>query len=85
MFETSLGLGLTPWALNESEKVDKDYYKCWLPLKKHFNPSERWNLKTCMPNNECSMCIVHVLIIIFLRFSEDDGASPPKKMRSAKK
>ncbi|KAG1681783.1 Homogentisate 1,2-dioxygenase [Nymphon striatum] len=37
MFETSLGLAVTKWAEHTSKKVDQDYYKCWMNLKKHFD------------------------------------------------
>ncbi|ELT89014.1 hypothetical protein CAPTEDRAFT_149861 [Capitella teleta] len=38
MFESCLSMAVTPWAVKHSEKVDEEYYKCWQPLKKHFNP-----------------------------------------------
>lgn len=37
MFETCLGLSLTKWADETCDKLDPDYYKCWLGLPKHFN------------------------------------------------
>ncbi|XP_065057424.1 homogentisate 1,2-dioxygenase-like [Rhopilema esculentum] len=42
MFETSLGLSLTEWGENTCQKIDADYFKCWQPLKKNFNPN--WKL-----------------------------------------
>lgn len=39
MFESCLSLAVTPWGQKFSSKVDKDYYKCWQPLKKHFDPN----------------------------------------------
>lgn len=33
MFESSLMLGVTPWALEESGKVQSDYYKAWEGLQ----------------------------------------------------
>jgi homogentisate 1,2-dioxygenase len=36
MFESSLSLVVTDWAQKNS--LDENYYKCWEPLKKHFNP-----------------------------------------------
>lgn len=36
MFESSLMLQTTVWAEKTCCKLDKDYYKCWQPLKKHF-------------------------------------------------
>ena len=35
MFESSLNMVVTKWAL--AENVDKDYHKDWQPLKKHFH------------------------------------------------
>jgi len=35
MFESSLSMAVTAWA--NTTKVDPNYYKCWTPLKKHFN------------------------------------------------
>lgn len=35
MFESSLSLGISPWA-QETSKIDKDYYKCWEGLKNSF-------------------------------------------------
>lgn len=34
MFESSLNMAITNWAVYQN--VDKDYYKDWQPLKKHF-------------------------------------------------
>ena len=34
MFESSLSMAISPWAV--AENVDADYHKDWLPLKKHF-------------------------------------------------
>ncbi|XP_027201517.1 homogentisate 1,2-dioxygenase [Dermatophagoides pteronyssinus] len=36
MFESSLQLRLTNWALNRGI-LDEDYYKCWSELQKHFD------------------------------------------------
>jgi homogentisate 1,2-dioxygenase len=36
MFESSLSLVLTKWSMKTCERVDHDYFKCWLPLQKHF-------------------------------------------------
>ncbi|CAL7948035.1 unnamed protein product [Xylocopa violacea] len=36
MFETSYSLAVTEWAANRSDKLDRDYYKCWQPLEKRF-------------------------------------------------
>ncbi|KAL8591800.1 hypothetical protein ACOMHN_047060 [Nucella lapillus] len=36
MFESSLSMAVTDWG--NRTKVDPDYYQCWQPLKKHFNP-----------------------------------------------
>ncbi|NWQ77410.1 HGD dioxygenase, partial [Columbina picui] len=38
MFESSLSLAVTKWGLQTSNRLDKNYYKCWEPLKSHFNP-----------------------------------------------
>ncbi|KAK2715700.1 homogentisate 1,2-dioxygenase-like [Artemia franciscana] len=40
MFESCLQLAVTAWAEKECEKLDAEYYKCWEPLKKHFNPEQ---------------------------------------------
>nr|KAG5704842.1 hypothetical protein BaRGS_001313 [Batillaria attramentaria] len=37
MFESSLSMAVTDWA--NKTKVDADYYQCWQPLKKHFDPN----------------------------------------------
>ncbi|KAK6618616.1 hypothetical protein RUM43_013007 [Polyplax serrata] len=36
MFESSLSLAPTQWALKTCQKLDSNYYKCWQTLKKHF-------------------------------------------------
>ena len=41
MFETSFGLALTKWGEETCKKVDKNYYKDWQGLKKHFNPKKK--------------------------------------------
>lgn len=41
MFETSYSLAVTEWAANTSNKLDDDYYKCWQPLEKHFDPDSK--------------------------------------------
>ncbi len=41
MFETSLGLSITKWGEETCEKVDKDYYKCWMRLEKNFTPDKK--------------------------------------------
>ncbi|KAK0172046.1 hypothetical protein PV328_005416 [Microctonus aethiopoides] len=40
MFETSMCMNLTSWAI-ESSKLDDSYYKCWEGLKKQFNPNDK--------------------------------------------
>eukprot|EP00002_Diphylleia_rotans_P004047 TRINITY_DN1290_c0_g1_i1.p1 TRINITY_DN1290_c0_g1~~TRINITY_DN1290_c0_g1_i1.p1 ORF type:complete len:457 (-),score=82.21 TRINITY_DN1290_c0_g1_i1:384-1754(-) len=35
MFETTYMVSLTPFA-ETSDRIDKDYFKCWAPLKNHF-------------------------------------------------
>ncbi|KAM4796733.1 homogentisate 1,2-dioxygenase [Rhinophrynus dorsalis] len=42
MFESSLSMAVTKWGLHTCQRLVKDYYKCWEPLRSHFNP----NLKT---------------------------------------
>lgn len=37
MFETSLILNITPWALKTCGKVQEDYYKAWAALESKFN------------------------------------------------
>ncbi|KAK3773334.1 hypothetical protein RRG08_023218 [Elysia crispata] len=39
MFESSLSMAVTPWGNNT--KVDRNYYKCWQPLKKHYNSNNK--------------------------------------------
>jgi len=39
MFESSLSMAVTHWGNKTCETVDHDYFKCWQPLKKHFNPN----------------------------------------------
>jgi homogentisate 1,2-dioxygenase len=39
MFESSLNMALTKWGDKTCEKIDDEYYKCWQPLKKHFDPN----------------------------------------------
>ncbi|KAG0260329.1 hypothetical protein DFQ27_003596 [Actinomortierella ambigua] len=39
MFESSLQLQPTHWAIKESGKVQQDYYKAWQGLKSNFNPN----------------------------------------------
>lgn len=36
MFESCLGLTVTKWALEISEKLDSEYYKCWEGLNSNF-------------------------------------------------
>ena len=36
MFESSFSMAVTKWA-NEN-RLDSQYYQCWQPLKKNFNP-----------------------------------------------
>uniref|UniRef100_A0A8D0HEV9 Homogentisate 1,2-dioxygenase n=2 Tax=Sphenodon punctatus TaxID=8508 RepID=A0A8D0HEV9_SPHPU len=43
MFESSFNLAVTKWGLETSHCLDKYYYKCWEPLKSHFNPSRKTN------------------------------------------
>ena len=39
MFESSFSLALTKWGNEACRVVDNEYFKCWKPLKSHFNPS----------------------------------------------
>ena len=41
MFESSLSLKSTTWALKTCEKVDDDYWKCWQNLPKLCNPNQK--------------------------------------------
>ncbi|TRY76764.1 hypothetical protein TCAL_07608 [Tigriopus californicus] len=41
MFETSMGLAITKWAEEVSQKLDKKYYECWQGLKKNFDPKKK--------------------------------------------
>ncbi|CAG0916778.1 unnamed protein product [Notodromas monacha] len=41
MFETSLSLAVTTWALHGSGKLDDDYYSCWQGIRSHFRESWR--------------------------------------------
>lgn len=36
MFESSLSFALTRWSTKTCERLDRDYYKCWSSLQKHF-------------------------------------------------
>ncbi|XP_074594386.1 homogentisate 1,2-dioxygenase [Brevipalpus obovatus] len=40
MFESSLSLAVTKWAMDQKE-IDSDYYKCWQKLEKNFNLNEK--------------------------------------------
>lgn len=40
MFESSFSLALTRWGEETCQRIDKDYHKCWKPIKKHFNGSK---------------------------------------------
>ncbi|KDO33796.1 homogentisate 1,2-dioxygenase [Saprolegnia parasitica CBS 223.65] len=40
MFESSYMMKLTKYALT-CDQNEQDYYKCWQPLKKHFNPLKK--------------------------------------------
>ena len=37
MFETSLMLRTTKWAMEDCGKLQSDYHKVWVDLKSHFN------------------------------------------------
>ena len=39
MFESCLGLAVTKWGSETCQKLDKEYFKCWQPIKKNFDPS----------------------------------------------
>ncbi|KAJ1927201.1 hypothetical protein IWQ60_003130 [Tieghemiomyces parasiticus] len=39
MFETSMMLKVTRWALEGSEKLDHEYYKAWLTIPRAFDPA----------------------------------------------
>ncbi|XP_066584363.1 homogentisate 1,2-dioxygenase isoform X2 [Prorops nasuta] len=41
MFETSYSMAVTEWAETTSLKLDKDYYRCWENLTKHFDPNNK--------------------------------------------
>ncbi|XP_039261743.2 homogentisate 1,2-dioxygenase-like [Styela clava] len=38
MFESSLSMALTRWGNETCDVVDHEYFKCWAPIKKHFDP-----------------------------------------------
>ncbi|XP_063718627.1 homogentisate 1,2-dioxygenase-like [Symsagittifera roscoffensis] len=40
MFESSLSMSCTQWALDTCEVLDQNYYKCWQSLKSHFTPGQ---------------------------------------------
>jgi len=44
MFESCLSLAVSPWGQKFCQKVDENYWKCWQPLKKHFDPN--WKPQT---------------------------------------
>uniref|UniRef100_A0AAX7W8A2 Homogentisate 1,2-dioxygenase n=1 Tax=Astatotilapia calliptera TaxID=8154 RepID=A0AAX7W8A2_ASTCA len=39
MFESSFSMAVTKWGLHTCQKLDKNYYQCWEPLRSHFNPN----------------------------------------------
>ncbi|XP_033326613.1 homogentisate 1,2-dioxygenase [Megalopta genalis] len=41
MFETCYSLVVTEWATTVSNKLDRDYNKCWELLEKHFEPNAK--------------------------------------------
>eukprot|EP00834_Sanchytrium_tribonematis_P003156 NODE_113_length_18482_cov_1.630746.p20 type:complete len:107 gc:universal NODE_113_length_18482_cov_1.630746:2957-2637(-) len=41
MFETSVILSPTPYAMSISQKLQPEYYKVWQDLKPHFNPDNK--------------------------------------------
>jgi homogentisate 1,2-dioxygenase len=41
MFETSLALGVSPWALTESGTLQSEYWKVWAGLKSNFTPMKK--------------------------------------------
>lgn len=41
MFESSLMLKTTRWAMDESGKLQSDYWKAWADLQPHFSPHHR--------------------------------------------
>ena len=41
MFETSIFLKPTPYAMTISQKLQPEYYKVWQDLKPHFNPNNK--------------------------------------------
>lgn len=38
MFESSFSMAVTKWGLQTCQRLDKSYYQCWEPLRKHFDP-----------------------------------------------
>ncbi|KAA0191563.1 hypothetical protein HAZT_HAZT005224 [Hyalella azteca] len=48
MFETSLGLGLTEWGEKTCCAIDDEYFKCWQPLAKNFDPNNKPVQKTAV-------------------------------------
>lgn len=36
MFESSLSFVLTSWSMKQCQRVDRDYFKCWTSLRRHF-------------------------------------------------
>ncbi|KAK6299539.1 hypothetical protein J4Q44_G00295720 [Coregonus suidteri] len=41
MFESSFSMAVTKWGLETCKRLDKNYYQCWEPLRKHFDPNWR--------------------------------------------
>ena len=39
MFESSFSMAVTKWGLQTCQRLDKNYYKCWEPLRSHFSPN----------------------------------------------
>lgn len=38
MFESSMSMAITRWGNETCKVVDDNYYQCWAPIKKHFDP-----------------------------------------------
>uniref|UniRef100_A0A4W4F3K7 Homogentisate 1,2-dioxygenase n=1 Tax=Electrophorus electricus TaxID=8005 RepID=A0A4W4F3K7_ELEEL len=36
---SSFSMAVTKWGLETCQRLDKNYYKCWEPLRNHFNPN----------------------------------------------
>ena len=62
MFESSLSMAVTDWG--NKTQVDPQYFQCWQPLAKHFNPALREpEAKSEFLKTMCSVVFLFVQMI----------------------